>query len=80
MSDKIEYEERVLSKIVCKKGDPIFAEGVTTVTIEDIASGEFIVMSQSGDEFMGRLAFDEEEWEQVKRTVDSMFKECRDYD
>ena len=74
------YEERVLSKIVCKKGDRIFDEDVTTVTIEDIASGEFIVMSQSGDEFMGRLAFDEEEWEQVKRTVDSMFKERRNYD
>ena len=68
--------KRTLKVIVnVNKSTPeIYAEGSTFVEIGDEGGGEFIIVSQTDDTWNGKLAFDKDEWEEVKKVVDKMFK------
>lgn len=69
-----EYETRVLSVIVQKKGEAIFEEGRTIVRIDDGAAGEFVRVEQE----CGAVAFDIEEWPTVRAAIDKMIENCRE--
>ena len=74
-----EYERRIISMIVLPKGEPIYSELATTITIEDESAGEFIKISQTTSDEV-ELAFDREEWLAVRDAVDLMFDMCRKSD
>ena len=67
--------KRILKLMISptKKTD-IFAEGNTFVEIGNEGGGEFIIISQDDDSWNGKLAFDKEEWRDIKVAVDEMFE------
>lgn len=72
----MEYETRITKVIVLPKNQRIFSEQATTIEIDDEAAGEFIKIAQDGQ----TVKFDVDEWEIVKREVDKMAANCRDYE
>lgn len=71
------YETRILSLIVLPEGEAIFSEQATTITIEDDAGGEFIVIEQQGLAGAGKIRIDPTEWTALKEAIDRMIGECR---
>lgn len=50
-----------------------YAEGNTYIEIGDEAGGEFVIITQDDESWRGKLAFDRDEWAEVKDAVDEMF-------
>jgi hypothetical protein len=72
------FTTRTLKVIVMPEGDPIYSERSTTIEIDDLAAGEFIVIRQNfGDDKEHKLCFDREDWSAVKVAVDEIFKTLR---
>jgi hypothetical protein len=74
------YETRILSLIVLPEGEAIFSEQATTITIEDDAGGEFVVIEQQGLADAGKVRIDPTEWTALKAAIDRMIGECRPND
>lgn len=72
------YEVRTSSVIVVPKGQPIFSEQATTVTIVDEASGEYIEVCQSGRTDLGKIAITPEEWPTLRDAIESLIGLCRE--
>ena len=70
------YETRITEWTVVPKGEPIFAERATVVTIEDEASGEYVEVSQEGVS----IQIDPNEWPTLRAAIDHAIKQCRDVD
>ena len=63
-------------------GEAIFSEKATVITIEDEAAGEYLRITQQNcsDKLVDQsIAFDPEEWDEVKGVIDQMFKDIKDY-
>ena len=71
------YETRTLSIIVLPENESIFSEMATTVTIEDEAGGEFVVVEQSVLTDAGKIRIDSTEWPALRAAIDRMIEECR---
>ena len=69
----MEYEVRVVERVVLPKGEPIFSDLATRVTIDDEAGGEYIKVWQNES----TVKIDPEEWPIIKSTIDVMIEECR---
>jgi hypothetical protein len=74
----MEYEVRTTAVIVVPKGEPIFAEGATTVMIDDEATGEFLVLTQSDDSGDQSIRIDPEEWPTLRDAINRMHMQCRE--
>lgn len=79
----MKYTSRITQITVLPVGEAIFSEKATIVSIEDEAAGEFITVKQQQIDFSSEMdqmvAFDPEEWEEVKGVIDQMFKDIKDY-
>lgn len=78
----MKYTSRITQSTVMPVGEPIFSLRATIVSIEDDAGGEFITVKQQMDntsETDQTVAFDPDEWEEVKGVIDQMFKDIKDY-
>lgn len=73
-----EYETRITQLTVAPHGAPIFSEMSTTVTIDDEAAGEFVVVEQSARDAPGKIALGPDEWPVLREAIDKMIKECRE--
>jgi hypothetical protein len=60
------YETRVLSLIVLPEGEAIFSEMATTITIEDDAGGEFVVVEKIALVDAGKIRIDRTEWPAIR--------------
>ncbi len=72
-----EYETRNIAVCVLPKGEEIFSEQATTVTIVDEAGGEYLEVSQSGRTDLGKIAINPEEWPALRSAIDKMIEQCR---
>lgn len=73
-----EYERRVISVMVNRKGEDIFSDYATTITIIDEAGGEFIEIAQHNElATNGKIRVDENDWVHIREAADYMIKECR---
>lgn len=71
-----EFITRTKTLIVLQKGNPIFSEGATEISIEDEAAGEFLEIHQyQDDERVNRIAINPEEWPHIRRAVDYLVGE-----
>ena len=80
--DATKYITRTLKIAVLPKGEPIFAEQATTIEIEDIAGGEFLLITQQSnhvDSKEQQIQIDPEEWEPIRDGVEMMLKEIKDH-
>ena len=74
------YETRIKTVIVAPVGEPLFSEKATEISIDDEASGEFIVIRQNQSAGSGEIQIDPgEELEQVFAAVLMLAAQCRDY-
>lgn len=77
----MEYEMRTREVIVAPSGEPIYAESVTRVYIEDEAAGEFVVVEQENESAKSgacsiRIAPDE--WPALRAAIGRLLRACRD--
>jgi hypothetical protein len=78
----MKYTSRITQITVLPVGEPFFSEKATIVSIDDEAGGEFITVRQQMDYSSQRdqtVAFEPDEWEEVKGVIDQMFKDIKDY-
>ena len=78
----MKYTSRITQITVLPVGEPIFSEKATVVSLDDESGGEFITVKQQMDYSSERdqtVAFDPDEWEEVKGVIDQMFKDIKDY-
>lgn len=78
----MKYTSRITQITVLPVGDPIYSEKATIVSLDEEGGGEFITVKQQIDfshERNQMVAFDPEEWEEVKGVIDQMFKDIKDY-
>lgn len=67
---------RTKTLIVLPKGDPIFSDGATEISIQDEAGGEYLEIHQyQDDERVNRIALNPEEWPHIRRAVDYLVEE-----
>jgi len=73
------YETRVISVIVCPRGEPTFSELVTRIEIVDEAAGEFIKVTQEGGhtDYGKSIAIEDGDWPVLRGAIDAMVAQCR---
>jgi len=74
----MKYESRVTAMTVAPENEPLFSEMATTVSIEDEAAGEFVVVEQTGRTDIGKICINPEEWPALRAAIDLMIAQCRD--
>lgn len=58
-------------------GDPIFSERGWTISIEDEAGGEFVVVECHAEDY-GKIAINPgDDWDSLRDAIDEMVKSCR---
>lgn len=71
------HEVRVGSLLVGTPGTDIFDESITTVRINDEASGEFVEVEQITSCSAYKICITTEEWPAIRQAVDMMIAQCR---
>jgi len=67
---------RVTQYTIAPEGEPIFHERAYTVTIDDQAAGEYVVI-HSMDEDAGKLTVDPQDWPALREAIDTLIRECQ---
>ena len=67
-----EYETMLSSITVRPKGQPIYSDGVTVISLDDECGGMFVAVSQ--DE--SRIGITVEEWPHIRDAIDRMIAIC----
>ena len=78
----MKYTSRITQITVLPVGEPIFSERATVISLDDESGGEYITVKQQMDYSSQKdqtVAFEPEEWEEVKGVIDQMFKDIKDY-
>jgi hypothetical protein len=70
------YETKITQLTVKPVGEPIYARGGTCISIEDESGGEFVTVSQQGDDVVGKIAINPEEWPALRDAIEKMIKGC----
>ena len=72
------YLTRVTRLTIAPKGDPIYAESVTHVEIDDEAAGEYVVVKQSYDKTAdNEIYLDGENWPSIRDAIETLMKEIK---
>jgi hypothetical protein len=70
-----DYITRTTKITILPKGEPIFSERATHISIEDEAAGEFVAIEQTQ---IGKIHIDITEWPEIKKAIDAMVKNIKD--
>lgn len=62
--------------VVGPEAEPIFSEMQTTIEIVDEAAGEFVCVTQHGND-LGKVMFNPDEWPAVRAAINRAVKQCR---
>ena len=73
----MEFETRTLAVIVVPKGHPTHSDYATKIEITDEGAGEFVELTQPGNERYGKIGIAIEYWPQLRTAIDSMLADCR---
>ena len=68
-----DYHPVITQVTVLPKGQPIFSERSTTITIVDEAAGPFLEIAQSET---GKIQIQSDEWPQLRDSIDEMIRVC----
>lgn len=77
-----EYVIRTTRLTVSQRGEPIFAETSTDVTIEDEAGGEFVTVQQKSlttNDLDQKIAIEPAEWPALRSAIEQLLAACREY-
>ena len=67
---------RTTQVTLVKEGGNLFDEGNYTITIEDLAAGEFVKVVEENDE-NHVIEIDPAEWPMLRKAIDTMIKNCK---
>ena len=73
----MKYETRITSVTVFPVGESMYSEMATKIEITDEAAGEFVEVSQSGRNDIGKIAINPEEWPDLREAINRIIQECR---
>ena len=75
-----EYQTFISTLTILPKGDPIFSEKATRVSLDDEAAGLFVTVSQDADSGngLGKIQIMVEEWPQIREAIESMLAVCEE--
>jgi len=77
---RADYQTRITQLTVLPKGEPIFHEGATRITITDEAAGEFVEVTQCCDADSDQtIRLDPEEWPAVRAAVNTLMEHIADH-
>jgi len=82
MNPETKYITRTLKIAVLPKGQPIFSEQATTIEIDDISGGEFLLITQQSthvDSKEQQIQIDQAEWEPIRNGIEMMLKEIKEH-
>jgi hypothetical protein len=68
-----DYNAVITQVTVLPKGQPIFSEKATTITIVDEAAGPFLEVVQSET---GKIQIQSDEWPQLRDSIGEMLRVC----
>lgn len=71
------YHTLTGSYIVKPTTEPIFAELVTTVALDDDAAGLFVTLQQDAKDGMQKISLMHEEWPQVRAAINRLMRVCK---
>jgi hypothetical protein len=71
------YEVRVTRLSIMPKGEPVFSEQCTHVSIDDEAAGEFVAVEQQINKGQQRISINTEEWPELKQAIEQLLADCR---
>lgn len=72
------YETRITRIVVQNPNESIYAESTTTIEIDDMGGGEFVVLNQtSEDGSENMISINPDEWPTIRKAVDQMVKACK---
>ena len=71
-------EEIITQVVVVNEGEAIYHESATTVSIDDEAAGEFVIVSQGDEHAVNKIKIDTHEWPHIRRAINKMIKRCRE--
>jgi hypothetical protein len=67
---------RTTQLTVAPSGAPIFSEQAYTVTIDDQAAGEYVVVhAMDGD--AGKLTIEPQDWPALREAIDTLIGDCQ---
>ena len=72
-------ETRPVSWTVGPAGVELYHEAVTEVTIQDVAGGEFVEVSQSAETRPGYITINADEWPALRAAINRAVRLCRDH-
>ena len=62
--------------VVGPEAEPIFSEMQTVVEIVDEAAGEFVTVTQHGNN-LGKVMFNRDEWPAVRAAINRAMNQCK---
>ena len=69
---------RTTQLTVAPEREPVFSELAFTVTLDDEAAGEFVVLrTNEVRNDNGAISINPEEWPELREAIDRMMQECR---
>ena len=72
-----EYHRVITAIIVKPVNDPIYAESVTCVSLDDETGGGFVKVAQDTDDGANCIRIDMDEWPLIRRSIDRMIAQCK---
>jgi hypothetical protein len=73
-----DLEVRVTSIVVAPKGSEIFEPGVTRITIEDCAAGEYVTLKQLHCQVeQSSIEIEPDQWPVMRQAIEWMLRRCR---
>ena len=73
------YIQQTVSMCIRPKGDPLFSEQATTITMVDDAAGAYIEISQDQSAGKQTIGIDAEEWPALKLAIEEMLEIVKKY-
>ena len=74
----MKYKTRITRLTVLPEGEPIFSEKATNIEIEDEAAGEYVKVTQDGNDSPARAIFiDPADWPEIKAAIEQLLADCQ---
>jgi hypothetical protein len=70
------YLTRIASLVVLPEGEPLYSERATTISLDDEAAGEFVVVKQEG-RADNSIAICDDEWPAIREAIDRLIADYK---
>lgn len=72
-----EYHRLIETIVIKPVGEPLYAESVTRVSLDDETGGAFVKVAQDTDDGSNCIRIDPDEWPLLRRSIDRIISACK---